>query len=139
MDRYLEITGLLSDPSVVLRLVWSVLPEHVRTAVVPFDPSTITSMDAANSLWDGLDRFATWADLRAAIISHFRPLAQRKLVSALMSMTFRPRTCTTFRHSFLSMVTRLEPAYRPSDAALLARLQSVQYPKLASMPSVIMC
>jgi len=138
MDRYLSITDLQSDQSVVLQLVWSVLPEHVRTAVVPVDPLTALTTDSSASLWDGLDQFASWADLRAAIIAHFRPLAQRKQVALLSHLRMRPGHGRQFRHTFLGIVSKLEPAYRPSDADLLARLQMAQYPRLASMPSVIM-
>jgi hypothetical protein len=95
-------------------------------------------MDAADSLWDGLDQFASWTDLRSAIIAHFRPLAQRKHVDLLNHLRFRPSAGRQFRQSFLQIIAKLEPAFRPNDADLLTKLQLAQYPKLASMPSVIM-
>jgi len=138
MDRYLAITDLQADQSVVLQLVWSVLPEHVRTAVVPVDPAAALTTDFSESLWGGLDQFSSWSDLRAAIIAHFRPLAQQKHVALLAGLKLRPGNGRLFRQTFLRFLSRLEPAYRPNDASLLARLQQAQYPKLASMPSVIM-
>lgn len=138
MDRYLSITDLHSDQAVVLQLVWCVLPEHVRTVVVPIDPSSVASCDVADSLWDGLDQFPCWTDLKTANISHFRPLAQRKHVVLLCVLRFRPYASRQFRQNFLQILSKLEPAYTPNDLEVLAKLQASQHSRLATMPSVIM-
>jgi hypothetical protein len=136
MDRFVDISGAPGNDLNLLRVVWLTLPEHVRTAVATPDVSAAYIVAGP---WAGLDVFADWSSLRAAIVAHFRPLAQDKHLQALLHLQMRKGTARKFRELFLHHLSRLESAYRPSNDLLLRTLQGAQYARLARMPNVVLC
>jgi hypothetical protein len=137
MDRFLSITGMLSDFSAVVQLIWTVLPRDVRLAVVP-KTAVLAARGAPTGMWEGLDSFPSWQALKEAILAYYLPLAQAQHVKKLFALQFRPGKGLQFRDTFLQHLSILTDAYVPNAALLLKHLQSVQYSKLAAVASVFM-
>lgn len=138
MDRYVSVTGLDRMSNSVLMIVWSALPDHVRMAVAPADYARAYCDDAGDSMWDGLDAYEHWPALRAAILAHYRPVAQAHHQDALTKLSFRRGKGRQYQQLFLRHLSRLDTYHRPSDVTLLRTLQKAQYTLLARMPSVVM-
>jgi hypothetical protein len=136
MDRYVSVCGLPHDTLRLLQLIWIVLPVTVRTAITKHDASLAYTPQTA--AWRGLDAFASWDDIRTAILAHYRPIAQNKHLSQLRKLRVIRGKARVFKERFLQHLACLDVHHRPSDMALLHMLQKAMYPKLASMPNILM-
>lgn len=131
VERWLSIAGLLDQQDVVVKVVFAALPESARLAIAP------ASSSISADVWDGLDQFSTWSDLRAALLAHYRPRAQKAHLRALNNMKLIRGHGSQFKVEFLRRLDRLDAAYRPSPDRLMATLLRAQYAQIKLMPSVI--